>query len=215
MSDQVYNKLIVVFDETTHGIVCTAHSDAHAHALIQGTINCKFVSLSSYFHPKAPGYNLNFNDASMHYRFTPTHEVEPLPSKFSTQEWTNFRALMLKKSYFLGMWEFRIRQNLNRINDYYGLPNMMSFLIDQLNKCDPNSGYYTSAITEWAEIQECSPEAAYQELKLRQEGYGLVYLRSNALYSKYVRKISQATTEAEVKDYYDQGWTDLLKKAQI
>jgi hypothetical protein len=80
------------------------------------------------------------------------------------------------------------------MNDFFDLSSLMPYLTAQLSQCDPSKNHYAAPIIEWAEIQEISPDAAYQELKLRQEGHGLIYLRRHALYLKYARKISMAKT---------------------
>lgn len=215
MSDTIYNQLILVYDQTTNGIVCSANSDAHASAIVLGMVNGKSMSFGKFFNRKIPEFNFNFNDTRVGYQITENYNIVALPTKFATKAWENYRELIALKSYFLGLWEFRIRQQLNRVNDFYGMSNMMSFLIEQLALCDPKNNYYTSAISEWADIQEIPAAAAYQELKIRQEGYGLIYLRSHALYSKYVRKISMAQDADEVKEQFELACVDLLKKAQI
>lgn len=215
MSDLAYNQLIVVYDQTTNGIVCTANSDAHAAAIVLGMINGKSLAFGKFFNPKVPEYSFNFNDSRVHYQLTENYSIVALPTKFATKKWETYRELIIKKSYFLALWEFRIRQNLNRVNDFYGSPSMMSFLGEQLALCDPDNNYYTSAVTEWADIQDVDVSAAYQELTIRRQGYGLVYLRSHALYSKYTRKISTAKTIEEIREQFELACTDLLKKAQI
>jgi hypothetical protein len=86
---------------------------------------------------------------------------------------------------------------------------MMPFLTDQLNKCDPSNNIYTTAIQDWANIQNVSYETAYQELKLRQEGYGLVYIRSHALYTKHAKNISQAKNEPELRKKYEEALLEI------
>jgi hypothetical protein len=75
----------------------------------------------------------------------------------------------------------------------------LPFLTEQLSLCDPQNNHYTKAIIEWGEIQDISPSAAYQELKIRQEGHGISYLRRHALYQKHVKNISSAKTLDELR----------------
>jgi len=214
MSDANYNQLILVFDHTTNGVVCSASSDAHAAAIVVGMINGKALAFDKFLNPSRPTFNFNFNDLSVSYQISKKGILD-LPTEFATKEWENYRKLILLKSYFLEFWEFKIRQNLNRVNDFYGLSNMMPFLIEQLALCDPHNNYYTNAISEWGDIQEIPASAAYQELKIRQEGYSLVYLRSHALYLKYVRKISTSQDADEVKKQFEFACDDLLRKAYL
>jgi len=214
MNDSDYSQLILVFDLGTNAIVCRASSDAHAAAIVLGMVNGGAMAMNKYFKPDNPTYNFDFNDLSVNYQIS-TKGILNLPIEFITKEWEDYRKLILFKSYFLDLWEFKFRENLNRVNDFFGLPNMMPFLTEQLSLCDPRNNYYTNAILEWSEIQEISAAAAYQELKIRQEGYGLVYLRCHALYSKYVRKISTAQDNDEVKEQFDFACDDLRRKAYL
>lgn len=214
MSDTNYNQLILVFDLSSNAIVCRASSDAHAAAIVLGMINGKAMSFDKFRKPNNPSYNFDFNDLSVNYQLSRKGIFE-LPTAFLTKEWVNYRKLILFKANLLDLWEFKIRENLNRVNDFYGLPNMMPFLTEQLALCEPNNNYYTDAILEWSEIQETSAAAAYQELKIRQEGYGLVYLRSHAFYLKHVRKISTAQDEDEALKQFDVACDDFKRKAHL
>lgn len=198
-----------------YGIVCTASSDSHAHAIVSGMPNGRFMAMAKHLHPHVPGFAFDFNSVDNHYQFTKTFDIVALPQKFINNEWIAFRSLTIKKGYFLSLWELRIRQNMNKNTDYFGMNSILPFLLDQLNKCDPDNNQYTRAIVEWADIQECSPESAYQELKLRYEGHGLVNLRSHAHYTKYARRIAAGKTAEEVKEEFDNGVKDLLYNAQL
>jgi hypothetical protein len=206
MSDQIYNQLILVFDQKTNGIVCTANSDAHAAAIVLGMQNGRAMAFDKFLYvpprwdqPDRYEYTFDYNDTRVHYRllkgdFNTVLMVELLPSEFITEEWISSRAFTIQKARCLSEWEFYIRQQMSRVNDFYGLPNLMPFLTEQLSLCDPEKNYYTNAIIEWGEIQQVSPETAYQELKIRQEGYSLVYFRSHALYLRVAKNISMAKT---------------------
>ena len=131
------------------------------------------------------------------------------------KKWEDYRDLILKKAYYLGLWEFRVRQQLHRINDFYGLSSMMPFLTEQLSLCDPKNNYYTDPILEWADIQEVLPNVAYQELKMKQYGHGVVYLRSHALYSKYVRVLNTAENLDQIIEKFELAVVDLVRKAIV
>ena len=222
MSDQIYNQFIIVFDQETNGIVCSANSDPHAAAIVLGMQNGRAMAFDKFFHvpprwdqPDRPDFDFDYNDTNVHYQlkksnFDTKFQVASLPSEFVTPEWIRFRALTVEKARWLDHWEFSIRQQMSRVNDFYGLPSLMPFLTEQLSLCDPDKNYYTRAIIEWGEIQEVSPETAYQELKIRQQGYSLVYLRSHALYLKIAKSISMAKTLDEVMYRVYQG-TEYLR----
>jgi len=202
MSDQLYNNTIIVYDQKTNGIICSANSDSHGAAIALGICNAKFVAMDQNLNPNCA--KVNYDDINIHYRINRNrhrsqHHIETLASEFVTEEWINCRELALQKSQVLARWEFSVRQQLSRMNDFFDQSSVMSFLTTQLSLCDPNKDYYTKPIMEWGEIQEISPGTAYQELKIRQEGHGVVYLRRHALYLKYARKISMAKTIDDVR----------------
>ena len=202
MSDLIYNQTIVVYDQKTNGIVCSADSDAHAAAISLGLTNAKFLALDRAVNPDCDKFD--YNDPNVHY-FLGLHNfhIEPLDikffTKFFTPEWVDLRILSIDKAKVLRKWEFSIRQHLSRLNDFYGWSSVLPFLTEQLSLCDPQNNHYTKAIIEWGEIQDISPSAAYQELKIRQEGHGISYLRRHALYQKHVKNISLAKTLDELR----------------
>jgi hypothetical protein len=215
MSEKIYNQLILIIDQTTNGIVCTAFSDPHAASIVLGMPNGRAMAYEKYFDPKNKKYYYDYNTLSKHYQLVSNFDVVSLPEKFITLEWISFRKLVQQKQIYLAFWEFKIRQYMNSVNDFYGLPNMMSFLTEQLSLCNPNESFYTRAIVEWADIQEATPQAAYQELKIRQEGYGLVYMRSHALYLKHAKKITMAKTFDQIEQEFYNGCFNLLEKTKI
>ena len=197
MSDQIYNQNIVVYDQKTNGIICTANSDSHAAAISLGLSNGKFLALNRSVNPACD--TLDYNDLNVHYCLKlHNYQIDLLDIRFATAEWTDLRVLTLEKARVLAQWEFSIRQHLSRANDFYDLSSVLPFLTEQLSLCDPQNNHYTKSIVEWGEIQEITPAAAYQELKIRQEGHGIAYLRRHALYLKHVKKISLAKTIDEV-----------------
>lgn len=215
MSDKVYNYLILIVDQQTNGIVCSAHSDAHAAAILLGMPNGKAIAQEKFFKKNDPFFEVNFNKTNKHYQLRGNFNFALLPDKFVTQKWIDYRELILTKSEYLLLWEFKIRQCMNTVNDFYGLPNMMPFLTEQLSLCDPKNNFYTRAVTEWGDIQEVPPSVAFQELKIRQEGYGLVYMRSHALYFKHAKNISMANTVDEIDDNFYSACEELLEKTRI
>lgn len=211
MNDQQYNHCIVVIDGATNGILGTASSDNHVSSLLLGLGPATWSTvLPKWFLSEREEYKVNFDSLDEHYQLNPIQDkVEPLPEKFITEEWINKRRFYKLKKVFLNLWEFQIRRSCRKQIDFFGTPNMMPFLTDQLNKCDPSNNIYTTAIQDWANIQNVSYETAYQELKLRQEGYGLVYIRSHALYTKHAKNISQAKNEPELRKKYEEALLEI------
>lgn len=58
-----------------------------------------------------------------------------------------------------------------------------------------NGSYYPPSIVEWAEINDLPLEDAYQELKMSYESAGIIIMRINAVWRKYVNLINSITEE--------------------
>lgn len=210
-----YSELIVVYDDLTRGILGSVDSDELASALCLASLNYKFTSLAKHFNSYLDDFNLDLNNLKEHYQLSRFRPIDSLPNNFLTGQWIAQRTLFQHKKYHLKLWEYKVRLAINKNNDFFGNSNVMAFLTEQLSKCRPEQDYYTPAIEEWADIQEVSPTAAYQELQLRKESYGLVYLRSHAIYHRYVRKISMAESFNQIEHHYNEAITDLSLKARI
>lgn len=215
MSELTYNKLLLVYDETNNGIICQVNSETIGNALTLGMINGTIAAFPLHFFPQLPMYQKNFNNMEEHYQLTNKHDIVPMPEKFITPEWRDYRKFLLQKNWHLGWWEFRVRRQLARVNDFFGNSDLAPFLLDQLNKCNPEEGYYTQAINEWAHIQDVSPSIAYSELKLKHEGRGLAFLRVHAIYEKYTRIITTSKNIDELKKNFNDAFEALMGSANL
>jgi hypothetical protein len=206
----ISKNVIIIYDNFNRGILGTANSETHANALCLGILNSRFVELD-----ESLCESLNFDVLTEHYQLPYNFPITPLPSKFITGEWIGKRVIYQRKSIFLSLWESKVKGIVSQNNDFFGNSSLMAFLKSQLDKCSPDNDFYTKPILEWAEIQEVSPNSAFQELMLRYEGHGLVHLRSHALYHKYARKISLAEKYNDIEKLYNDAITDLSLKASI
>jgi hypothetical protein len=82
------------------------------------------------------------------------------------------------------------------------------YIIDQVNKCRPEEGYYTDAIHAYALSAETSDFGAYQELKMHMDNMAHARLRNLAIYIKF-RNMMNATRATE------SDLTEVLKKARF
>lgn len=204
MSDIIYNNLILIVDQSTYGIYCTATSDAHANNLMLGILNSFSYPLPKLLVTKEQ-YLYDFNSIKEHYQLISDDNLTTLPSKFITEEWIKARKLIIKKKSWMNLWEFSVRGSSRKVNDFYGNNNLMPFLIDQINKSNPEKNLYAPGIVDWANIQSVTPEIAYTELKMKVEEYGLVHLRSQAIYEKTARKIATASANDDLEEIFEQG----------
>jgi hypothetical protein len=130
-------------------------------------------------------------------------EVIPMLDKLVTDEWLAKRRLALAKRKSLISWEYLCRISTSSNNDYFGWTYLMPFLIRELDKCNINDNVYSQAILDWAEIQEITPQAAFNELEMKMQGIGLSYMRNYAFYNKYARLITMSQTIEEVQKNFE------------
>jgi hypothetical protein len=75
--------------------------------------------------------------------------------------------------------------------------SLLSFVRDQLKQCDFSQDFYTSAIQEYADINEISADVAYQELCFRTEAADLIKFRVQAFYDRYSQMLTNLTQVEE------------------
>lgn len=181
--------IILIYDVSHNGIICSARSYTHANAIASGLINGR---IKSWYRKERLDFDYDFDNANVHYCLT-KNNIGFLDEKFATKEWRDFRAMMYNKVYCLEYWEFRCKKLLSRHQEYFD-DSFFAYLASELNKCLPLENVYTDAIYEYADIQKITPESAYQELTMKLESRGILQMRNYATYLKGVRELSQQTT---------------------
>lgn len=218
MSSIVRRNLIVLVDYDTHGVYCGPETHSHANALKSGLINAGIFEIGSTLPWMEPLFknisNLGSKDKHYSFNFT-TGELYDMPAELITPEWIENKQRVAIRYHTMLAWEFRTRRRTIRINDYHSVGIMEGFLWDQYRQCRPDENYYTPAIHEWADLSETTPENAFQELKMRSENIGLVYLRINAIYHKYIHKLNQCNTKEELTTVFLKGCDELENRSWL
>lgn len=111
-------------------------------------------------------------------------------SQTADQNWREKRKLATDRNTALELLERRCDKYLTRTTYFTGDPIFLSYIGQRLADCKPELGYYDKIICDWAEINEISPAAAYNELKMTWDSAGIATTKIHALWSKYVRKIN-------------------------
>jgi hypothetical protein len=93
--------------------------------------------------------------------------------------------------------------------------HVASYLIVEINESEPMTNTYAKGIVEYANIQNISPAAAYEELKFMIESSGLIKIRNYAWFSEYVRKFNNLTTKEELQAEIKNSWQSLVLNAFI
>jgi hypothetical protein len=214
----VFRNIVVLVDFETHGVYCGPESHSHANALRAGLINAGTFELGSTLPWKKSKYThiTKLGSLDKHYCFNfDTGELYDMPEELITPDWIESKRLVNLRYNFMLNWDFRTRRRTIRINDYHSVGIMEGFLWDQYRQCCPEENYYTPAIYEWADLSETSVENAFQELKMRSESIGLVHLRINAIYHKYIHKLNQCNTHEELDKVFTKGCEELERRSWL
>lgn len=217
------NEQVIVYDRDTHAIVCQADTAFLARSLITGMSNGDSALLigrwgvwNAITHYPANNMTFDFNDINSHYQLIGKDaSAVPLRENLITPQWIEKRKSLLLRLYWIKNLESLVRSMTIKTTEYFGSFNFEGFLMSQLTQSDPVTGYYTSAVKEWAAIQEISDATAFQELTIRSEHYGLTYMRNHAIYLKYLRKINTSNTAEEYLQCCNLAWDELLRNALV
>jgi len=206
---------VIVVDGNTFGIMCESVSYSVAHSVSLGFINASVRILPANLSWLESKYNKNYNDKLTHYQFFRGDVFNMSPSLI-TDEWLSLRNLAFLRNRFQMIWETRCNQYLlNRSYEYAHLDKLDGYLWRELEKCNPDTNFYTQAIIEWATLSGIDPTSAYQELKLKADSRGLQYLRNHAIHQRFVNLINQETTVEKLQEVLIEGVKQLINKAEI
>lgn len=216
LRDYDYNRLLIVIDSENNGILCSCTSDSHAYAICHSELNLRWFSLSMQT-TDLKCLHQNYNNHNIHFKFTNKNPIpiSELEKELITDRWIERRQLIIRKTLELQFWENANKRSVSRVNEYFGMSNLLPFLHSQLEKCDSDRGEYTEAVKEWADIQDVTPDIAYRELVLKTHNYGMTYLRSHALYTKHMWLLARASTIQELEYRIKSSREDLWTKSAL
>ena len=206
---------IIIVDSNTNGILCECTSHSIAHSVSCGFINSSVKILPSNLPWRHEEFNKDLNNRNVHFQFinATLREMNPV---LITEKWISLKDLSRRRRDFHLAWETRCKMYLlNRNVDYPHTAEFEGFLWRELDRCDPESNFYTQAIVEWAALSDIDVATAYQELKLRSESRGLQYIRNHAIHQKFVFLLNQETTTEGLQSVLEFGVRNLINKAQI
>jgi len=186
------SETVLVVDREIQRIACSTPELHQAVALAEGLINCgvRVVSLENNTY--------NFNDINIHYQYS-DGKIRILSPYQIPNNWMAFRTQVIDRIEPLQILINQAKSRTSDLDNYYNTPMFTAILAVELEKCKPNENRYSLAIEEWALMQDVSVEVAYKELKIKYEDISLTYMRNNALYSRFVRKINQTVGKDNLK----------------
>jgi hypothetical protein len=215
--------IFIIIDRDTHGIICSTDDMFLARSVTSGIpsgdstkVIGKWGIWNSLINDAKYNRTFDFNDIRLHYQLVSREGVVvTLNEDLVTPEWIEKRKKIILRLKWIKNFQDLVHSATIKASEYFGLYNFEGFLVSQLNQSNPATGYFTPAIREWAEIQDVSEFDAWQELTIRSNHYGLVYMRNHAIYLKYLRKINQLETADEYLKCCDLAWDELTRGAYI
>lgn len=212
-------------DQASFRLVARVATAAQANALAQGLINTSPMTV--YYPPQAQitplldrlaqdpevnltlvlkmnptnqltqgGYVVSDCNVCQIVKSTPTGrylDFVPVEPTAVTAEWQELRLLANRRASAVDQLERRCERYLTRTSSFSGDPVFLQYIGQQLPL-----GPTQPVFADWAEINGCSQQAAYDELNMIWHSTGIAVTKVQALWSKYVRKINQLREQAEL-----------------
>ncbi|OFZ28626.1 MAG: hypothetical protein A2622_05920 [Bdellovibrionales bacterium RIFCSPHIGHO2_01_FULL_40_29] len=180
----VGNWKFLLIDRNNEGLLCPVVSQTVGINLLGGILDSRLIELPLHrvmYHKYA---HLDFNNEYL--RVTPKRVISPLDPMHITEIFLNKRAEALARAKYLELLE--MISFLSLAKSHMGYPsNIVPLLNQEIQRCDPNLNQYSIGIREYADINNISPEVAYEEIKFRIQGATLTRIRDFAIFQKYVR----------------------------
>lgn len=198
----VKDSLNLVVDIQTGVVLASAPSITAANAMMMFYPNLKMLRLPTQIMSVAQRFvDCDFNDLSQTYI---SHEpLTGILQKTSdndlilTGELRQLRSDTILRVNYLYRLECQCLNETGRVLDYAGMPLVMPWLIDQLNRCDPDRGIYTSSIRELASFRDISEDACYHDFRMRVDSVGMIMSNNYVIFLKYSEMMSREKADPE------------------
>ena len=196
--------LLLIVDSDSRAIACTAPTFTTARAVLLSSLKIGMFSVP-IARPWCPAEfkKIDFNDLnkSMKLYDSDKRGVKPL----KTAEYTPTDAATWKKKRqdlqlrvgYLDALDWQCQNTMIPTTETPYINGYIPSILHELNMCDPNRNYYTPAIEVYANITDCSPAAAYQELRMHTDNINHVRMRNSAIYIKYRNMLNNAPAVRE------------------
>lgn len=123
--------------------------------------------------------------------------IIPLATERINDDLTAKIKLALIRGKAIHRLEIGLQRYLDRADDFYDT-QLDPYFVYCLSHSDPKKNEYAEGVHEYAAISEISPYAAYHEMQLRVESFGMFKLRNYAHYKLYVNTINKLHTQNEI-----------------
>jgi hypothetical protein len=222
MIEGLKNHIFLIIDQENKGLLEYTYSASVANAAIKGISNSSvmLVPIANFNKSVIENYGNNFRN---NYKLVKKNESLNTNAKIMSSEgnvfestrdmasnkifdlypitvsdsWIEKRKLTSFRINKLKILETVCDRYLTRFKTFTGDSFFQQYIGKQLDITDIETNQISTAILEWADFIEISPQAAYYDLKMKYESAGISVVRANAIWNKYSDMINSVNTKQE------------------
>lgn len=150
-------------------------------------------------------------------RITKEEIIFPLPLELNLEKFQKLKKLaLLRASYFEAL-EKMCEAQLGRVSSYLNfiITPLIRTAVSKIEIEPTKNTIFPSVIEEYAMINEITPLAAFNELKMKMESADLIHIRNYAFFIKYTKLYNNAKTKEECENIFKEFINDLFLKATV
>jgi len=188
------DSLNLIMDTETRTVLASAPSLSTANTLMMFYPNLGVMRLPTQLHSTARRFiDYDFNDLSQTYVALEalTGRLQKANDSLVTEDLIKLRSEIILRTNFIYTLECVCLNEIGQVIDYAGMPLLMPWLIDQLNRCQPESGVYTNSIQELASYRDIPVDNCYQEFRMKIDSIGIMMSKNYVIFLKYAEKMSR------------------------
>jgi hypothetical protein len=219
--------LYLIVDQATKGVITYSHSASISNAVSKGIMNSSCMLIHFPFLAGKHDINRYLEDLSLNYKLVKKHDPEfsnfkfmdsemnvaestnnvpsgktfdfiPLDRELITDQWLEKRRLGNFRVINIRSLEMNCDRYLSRFKQFTADDMFFPYLTEQLQLVNVENNIYPESIIEWAAINDTTPRAAYNELKMQKDSMDISIMRIHAVWNKYVEKFNSVSTKEEL-----------------
>jgi hypothetical protein len=217
----VKDSLNLVIDIQTGAVLASSPSITASNAMMMFYPNLKILRLPTQILSVAQRYtDYDFNDISQTYvslvPLSGVLEKVDENSHILTDEFKKLRSETIIRVNYLYRLECQCLNETGKVLDYAGMPLLMPWLIDQLNRCDPDKGIYTNSIRELADYRDIPEDACYHDFRMRVDSLGMLMSNNYVIFLRYSEMMSKEDADPEkLQKILNTAYDDLRHSTMI
>lgn len=219
--------LYLIVDQATKGVITYSHSASISNAVSKGIMNSSCMLIHFPFLVGKHDINRYLEDFNLNYKLVKKHDPEfsnfkfmdsemnvaestnfiksgktfdlvPINQESITDQWLEKRKLGNFRVINIRSLEMNCDRYLSRFKQFTADDMFFPYLTAQLQLVNVEQDAYPESILEWATINDTTPRAAYNELKMQKDSMDISVMRIHAIWNKYVEKFNSVSTKEEL-----------------